>query len=100
MDAPYEYRAEPAEEAYLAWAGRILADKGLAEAVEAAGRAGLPLHVAGSIGEPDYWAHCLDVAKQFNTKVTREPPCQRCDEGNGGDRWSTLGASPSSRCRP
>jgi UDP-glucose:tetrahydrobiopterin glucosyltransferase len=49
------YRPGAGDGGYLAWAGRIAPEKGLHNAARIAAAAGLPLHVAGGIGDEPYW---------------------------------------------
>jgi UDP-glucose:tetrahydrobiopterin glucosyltransferase len=69
---------EPGEGAggYLAWAGRISPEKGLANAARVAAAAGLPLHVAGGIEDDGYWreivAHHGETVRHRGFLSTRE----------------------------
>lgn len=54
------YRPGDGKGGYLAWAGRIAREKGLANAAEVAAGAGLPLHVAGSVEDEAYWREILE----------------------------------------
>jgi glycosyltransferase involved in cell wall biosynthesis len=51
----FSFRAEPDPAGYLVWYGRIVPEKGLHFAIEAARRIGLPLRIAGPIFDPDYY---------------------------------------------
>lgn len=50
----FAFRAEPAGR-YLAWSGRIVPEKGLHFAIDAARLLGVPLHIAGPVADPDYF---------------------------------------------
>jgi len=52
----FPFRARPDPEAYLVWYGRIVPEKGLHFAIDAARMAGYPLRIAGPISDPDYFA--------------------------------------------
>jgi len=54
-----EYTPGEGRGGYLAWAGRIAPEKGLANAAAVAAAAGLPLLVAGGIGDEAYWQAVL-----------------------------------------
>ncbi|MEX0593992.1 MAG: glycosyltransferase [Balneolaceae bacterium] len=49
----YRFRATPGSG--LLWLGRIAPEKGVHEAIEAAGQAGMPLRLAGPVDDPVYW---------------------------------------------
>jgi glycosyltransferase involved in cell wall biosynthesis len=51
----FGFRAEPDAPGYLVWYGRIVPEKGLHFAIEAARRIGLPLRIAGPVLDPDYY---------------------------------------------
>jgi UDP-glucose:tetrahydrobiopterin glucosyltransferase len=53
----------------LGWVGRIAAEKGLEDALAAAERAGLPLHVWGVVEDADHWASL--AARYPSTLVAR-----------------------------
>lgn len=50
----FAFRAKPAGR-YLAWSGRIVPEKGLHFAIDAARLLGVPLHIAGPVADPDYF---------------------------------------------
>jgi glycosyltransferase involved in cell wall biosynthesis len=52
----FPFRAVADPEPYLVWYGRIVPEKGLDLAIEAARLAGLPLHIAGPIADPQFFA--------------------------------------------
>jgi len=52
----FAFRATPELEPYGVWYGRIVPEKGLHLAIEAARAAGLPLRFAGPISDPEYFA--------------------------------------------
>jgi UDP-glucose:tetrahydrobiopterin glucosyltransferase len=56
----FQFHAEA--EPMLVWAARISPEKGLEEALEAAQRAGLPLHVCGKIQNEEYWRRIAQSA--------------------------------------
>lgn len=51
----FTFRAQPDAAGYLVWYGRIVPEKGLHFAIEAARRIGLPLRIAGPILDQDYY---------------------------------------------
>ncbi|WP_232493272.1 glycosyltransferase [Novosphingobium kaempferiae] len=51
----FAFRPRPDPEAYLVWYGRIVPEKGLHFAIEAARRIGLPLRIAGPILDQTYF---------------------------------------------
>lgn len=51
----FPFAAAPADEHYLVWYGRIVPEKGLEFAIDAARAAGLALRVAGPISDPAYF---------------------------------------------
>lgn len=53
--AHFPFRANAAEEPYLVWYGRIVPEKGLDHAIDAARLAGLPLRIAGPISNTSYY---------------------------------------------
>ena len=53
------WRLSTAVRSGAVWSGRIVPEKGLHLASAAARRAGMPLAVAGPIGDHDYFEHCL-----------------------------------------
>lgn len=52
----FAFRAEPDPQPYLVWSGRIVPEKGLHFAMDAARIAGAQLRIAGPISNPDYFA--------------------------------------------
>jgi glycosyltransferase involved in cell wall biosynthesis len=52
----FPYQATPHPDRYLVWYGRIVPEKGLHAAIDAARLAGLPLRIAGPISDADYYA--------------------------------------------
>jgi glycosyltransferase involved in cell wall biosynthesis len=59
LDA-FSYRARPAADPYLIWTGRIVPEKGLHLAIEAARLAGLPLRIAGPIADEAYFRSAIE----------------------------------------
>jgi glycosyltransferase involved in cell wall biosynthesis len=57
--ATWRYRPRPGRGGAV-WSGRIVPEKGTHLAVEAARLAGIGLTIAGPIGDPGYFEHCLD----------------------------------------
>ena len=55
----FPYRAVPDHAPYLVWYGRIVPEKGLDLAIDAARRAGLPLRIAGPISNPSYFEQAI-----------------------------------------
>jgi glycosyltransferase involved in cell wall biosynthesis len=55
-----EFQVRPAPGDYLLFFGRIHPDKGTADAIEVAARAGLPLIIAGIIQDRDYFARFVE----------------------------------------
>lgn len=53
--ARFPFRATPDPLRYLVWYGRIVPEKGLAHAIDAARLAGLPLRIAGPVSDPAYF---------------------------------------------
>ncbi|PZQ10745.1 MAG: glycosyltransferase family 4 protein [Ancylobacter novellus] len=51
----FTFRERPAAEPYLAWLGRIVPEKGLHLAIDAARAAGMPLRIAGPVSDTDYF---------------------------------------------
>ena len=51
----FGFRAKPDAPGYLVWYGRVVPEKGLHFAIEAARRIGLPLRIAGPVLDPDYY---------------------------------------------
>lgn len=51
----FAFHAQPAEQDYLVWYGRIVPEKGLHLAIDAARRIGLPLRIAGPILDETYF---------------------------------------------
>jgi len=47
---------------WFGWSGRIVPEKGLHLAIAAARHAGLPLRIAGPIGDEAYFEHCMEEA--------------------------------------
>ena len=54
--ARFTFAATPSEERYLVWYGRIVPEKGLHHAMDAAALVGLPLKFAGPALDPQYFA--------------------------------------------
>jgi glycosyltransferase involved in cell wall biosynthesis len=52
----FPFQTRVADEAYLVWYGRIVPEKGLHSAIDAARLAGLPLRIAGPVSDPAYYA--------------------------------------------
>ncbi len=52
----FAYRTEPRSPPYLIWFGRIVPEKGLHLAMDAAAGVGLPLRFAGPASNPDYFS--------------------------------------------
>ena len=52
----FTFAPEPSHERYLVWYGRIVPEKGLHHALDAAARVGLPLKFAGPALDPAYFA--------------------------------------------
>lgn len=63
---PFRNEADP--EPYLVWYGRIVPEKGLDLAIDAARIAGMPLRIAGPISNPDYYAKT--IAPRLGPDVT------------------------------
>ena len=57
--AQFPYRATPDRDPYLVWYGRIVPEKGLELAIDAARLAGLPLRIAGPISQPAYFEEVI-----------------------------------------
>ncbi len=55
----FPYRSRPDPDAYLVWYGRIVPEKGLELAMDAARLAGLPLRIAGPVSDPDYYERSI-----------------------------------------
>jgi glycosyltransferase involved in cell wall biosynthesis len=55
----FPYRATPHEQPYLVWYGRIVAEKGLDLAIDAARLAGLPLRIAGPVSDPPFFTEVI-----------------------------------------
>lgn len=55
----FAFRARADAAGYLVWYGRIVPEKGLHLAIEAARRIGLPLRIAGPILDHDYYRDCI-----------------------------------------
>lgn len=53
--AQFPYSSSAASDRYLVWYGRIVPEKGLELAIEAARIAGLPLRIAGPVSNPAYF---------------------------------------------
>lgn len=51
----FRFRKTPSTEPYLAWSGRIVPEKGLHLAIEAARLCGMDLRIAGPIADPAYF---------------------------------------------
>lgn len=51
----FAFRETPCPDPYLAWSGRIVPEKGLHFAIDAAHRVGMPLRIAGPIADPAYY---------------------------------------------
>ena len=57
--ARFPFRAVPDADPYLIWYGRIVPEKGLDLAIDAARLAGLPLRIAGPVSNPAYFAEAI-----------------------------------------
>lgn len=57
--AQFPYRAAPDRNPYLVWYGRIVPEKGLDLAIDAARVAGLSLRIAGPVSNPAYYAEMI-----------------------------------------
>lgn len=64
----FPFRPAPAPEPYLVWYGRIVPEKGLHLAIDAARLAGQRLRIAGPISDPDYFAAM--IAPKLGDDVT------------------------------
>ena len=70
--------------AHLGWVGRVAAEKGLEDALAAAQRAGLPLHVWGVVEDAGYWGALADryrstvVARGFLPTEQLQAELGRC----------------------
>lgn len=53
--ARFAFRPQPASDGYLAWSGRIVPEKGLHFAIDAAQLVGAPLRIAGPVANADYF---------------------------------------------
>ena len=53
--ACYDYCPEPATDGHVAWVGRISPEKGLEDAIAAAGLAHKPLKIYGTLEDSGYW---------------------------------------------
>ncbi|RXF67941.1 glycosyltransferase family 4 protein [Hansschlegelia zhihuaiae] len=51
----FRFQKQPADEPYLAWSGRIVPEKGLHLAIEAARIVGMPLRIAGPVADSAYF---------------------------------------------
>jgi glycosyltransferase involved in cell wall biosynthesis len=58
----FAFHPQPDPEAYLVWYGRIVPEKGLHLAIEAARQVGLPLRIAGPILDEDYYQKIIEPA--------------------------------------
>ncbi|HUD95807.1 glycosyltransferase [Sphingobium sp.] len=65
--ARFAFRPRPDAEAYLVWYGRIVPEKGLHFAIEAARRIGLPLRIAGPVLDQAYFD--TRIASQLDDKT-------------------------------
>ena len=76
--------APPDGVAHLGWVGRVAAEKGLEDALAAAQRAGLPLHVWGVVEDAGYWGALADryrstvVARGFLATEQLQAELGRC----------------------
>ncbi|MFL9841887.1 glycosyltransferase [Sphingomonas sp. ST-64] len=57
--AHFPYRPVPDRDPYLVWYGRIVPEKGLDLAIDAARRAGLTLRIAGPVSDPGYFREAI-----------------------------------------
>ncbi|WP_025294110.1 glycosyltransferase family 4 protein [Sphingomonas sanxanigenens] len=57
--AQFPYQAAPDASCYLVWYGRIVPEKGLDMAIDAARAVGLPLRIAGPISDPDFFENVI-----------------------------------------
>jgi glycosyltransferase involved in cell wall biosynthesis len=57
--ARFPYRPDPDSDPYLVWYGRIVPEKGLDLAIDAARLAGLPLRIAGPISDRTFYADTI-----------------------------------------
>lgn len=64
----FAFHPQPAVDPYLVWYGRIVPEKGLHLAIEAARRVGLPLKIAGPILDDDYYR--TQIAPALSQDVT------------------------------
>ncbi|GJE56858.1 MULTISPECIES: glycosyltransferase family 4 protein [Methylobacterium] len=64
----FRFRAEPTEPPYAFWSGRIVPEKGLHLAIDAARLAGLPLTFAGPRTDIAYWTK--DIAPRLGPDLT------------------------------
>lgn len=63
----FAFAAEPAAEPYLVWYGRIVPEKGLHHAIEAAALIGAELRIAGPISDQDYFDR--QIAPRLNGRI-------------------------------
>ena len=61
----FRFRAKPHEPAYLVWTGRIVPEKGLHVALQAAAALGMELRIAGPIADALYYA--AEIAPRLGT---------------------------------
>lgn len=66
--ATFRFEPEPAEPAHAFWSGRIVPEKGLHLAIEAARLAGLPLTFAGPRSDAGYWD--TEIAPRLGPDLT------------------------------
>jgi glycosyltransferase involved in cell wall biosynthesis len=82
----FTFRPEPGD--YLAFLGRISPEKGIAEAIEIAKRAGLPLRVAAKIDPRDWKYYKEEIEHLFN-----DPLIEFLGEIGGRDKEEFLGGA-------
>lgn len=63
----FSYQPQPDPNAYLVWYGRIVPEKGLHFAIEAARQIGLPLRIAGPILDREYYR--MHIAPQVDANI-------------------------------
>ncbi|KQP91542.1 glycosyltransferase family 4 protein [Methylobacterium sp. Leaf117] len=77
----FAYNAAPKASSYAIWSGRIVPEKGLHLAIDAARAAGLPMHFAGPKLDPVYWAaeiaprlgpHLIDLGHLSHRDLARQ----------------------------
>lgn len=82
------YRFEPSPGTYLVFLGRLSREKGVDQAVEIAGRAGLPLKIAAKIGAADR-AYVAEVVEP----LLRQPHVEFLGEINDHEKQELLGGA-------